>query len=121
MKQWKSIKIISVSYTHLLGKIGEVNESVNSETLSSTAPFVINGYTYRASLPSVFPEPSIWILHVPSTPSVSILLSTQQCRLSLAYSAYLFLKEQLQHKRILYPHQWLKEAYEDLSREEKKI
>lgn len=31
-----------------LGKIGEVNESVNSETLSSTAPFVVNGYTYRS-------------------------------------------------------------------------
>lgn len=30
------------------GKIGEVNESVNSETLSSTAPFVVNGYTYRS-------------------------------------------------------------------------
>lgn len=41
-------------------------------------------------------------------------------QMSLAYSAYLFLKEQLQHKRILYPHQWLKEAYEDLSREEKR-
>ncbi|WP_373155889.1 hypothetical protein [Clostridium sp. AUH-JLR23] len=37
-------------------------------------------------------------------------------KISLAYSAYLFLKEQLQHKRILYPHQWLKEAYEDLSK-----
>ena len=31
-----------------LGRIGEVNESINSETLSSTAPFVINGYTYRS-------------------------------------------------------------------------
>ena len=31
-----------------LGKIGEVNESINSETLSSTAPFVINGYTYKS-------------------------------------------------------------------------
>ena len=31
-----------------LGKIGEVNESINSETLSSTAPFVINGFTYRS-------------------------------------------------------------------------
>ena len=31
-----------------LGKIGEVNESFNSETLSSTAPFVVNGYTYRS-------------------------------------------------------------------------
>lgn len=31
-----------------LGKIGEVNESVNSETLSSTVPFVINGYTYKS-------------------------------------------------------------------------
>lgn len=42
-------------------------------------------------------------------------------QMSLAYSAYLFLKEQLQHKRILYPHQWLKEAYEDLSKRGKKI
>ena len=33
-------------------------------------------------IPSVFPEPSTWILHVPSTQSVSILLSTQQCRQS---------------------------------------
>lgn len=41
-------------------------------------------------------------------------------KISLAYSAYLFLKEQLQHKRILYPHQWLKEAYEDLSKRGKK-
>ena len=31
-----------------LGKIGEVNDSINSETLSSTAPFVINGYTYKS-------------------------------------------------------------------------
>lgn len=31
-----------------LGKIGEVNESVNAETLSSTVPFVINGYTYKS-------------------------------------------------------------------------
>lgn len=31
-----------------LGKIGEVNESINAETLSSTTPFVINGYTYRS-------------------------------------------------------------------------
>ena len=31
-----------------LGKIGEVNESINSETLSSTAPFVISGYTYKS-------------------------------------------------------------------------
>ncbi len=31
-----------------LGKIGEVNESINSETLSSTSPFVINGYTYKS-------------------------------------------------------------------------
>lgn len=37
-------------------------------------------------------------------------------KISPAYSAYLFLKEQLQHKRILYSHQWLKEAYEDLSK-----
>ncbi|MCI6825452.1 MAG: helix-turn-helix domain-containing protein [Ruminococcus bromii] len=31
-----------------LGKIGEVNENINSETLSLTAPFVINGYTYKS-------------------------------------------------------------------------
>lgn len=31
-----------------LGKIGEVNENVNSETLSSSVPFVINGYTYKS-------------------------------------------------------------------------
>ena len=31
-----------------LGKIGEVNENVNSETLSSTVPFVVNGYTYKS-------------------------------------------------------------------------
>ena len=31
-----------------LGKIGEVNESVNAETLSSTAPFVVSGYTYKS-------------------------------------------------------------------------
>lgn len=31
-----------------LGKIGEVNESINAETLSSTVPFVINGYTYKS-------------------------------------------------------------------------
>ncbi|MCH5299764.1 MAG: helix-turn-helix domain-containing protein [Ruminococcus sp.] len=31
-----------------LGKIGEVNESINSETLSSSVPFVINGYTYKS-------------------------------------------------------------------------
>ncbi len=31
-----------------LGKIGEVNESVTSETLNSTAPFVVNGYTYKS-------------------------------------------------------------------------
>ena len=28
-----------------LGRIGEVNESINAETLSSTVPYVINGYT----------------------------------------------------------------------------
>ena len=31
-----------------LGKIGEVNENVNSETLSSTVPFVVNGDTYKS-------------------------------------------------------------------------
>jgi carbohydrate diacid regulator len=31
-----------------LGKIGEVNENVNTDTLASTAPFVINGYTYKS-------------------------------------------------------------------------
>ena len=31
-----------------LGRIGEVNESINSETLSATVPFVINGCTYKS-------------------------------------------------------------------------
>ncbi len=31
-----------------LGKIGEVNEGINSATLSSTVPFVLNGDTYKA-------------------------------------------------------------------------
>ena len=31
-----------------LGRIGEVNEHITSELLTSTAPFVLNGYTYRA-------------------------------------------------------------------------
>ena len=31
-----------------LGKIGEVNEHITSEMLTSTSPFVLNGYTYRA-------------------------------------------------------------------------
>lgn len=31
-----------------LGKIGEVNDSINAETLGSSVPFVINGYTYKS-------------------------------------------------------------------------
>ena len=31
-----------------LGRIGEVNENINSETLSATVPFSINGCTYKA-------------------------------------------------------------------------
>ncbi len=31
-----------------LGRIGEVNDSITSETLSSSAPFVINGHTFKA-------------------------------------------------------------------------
>ena len=31
-----------------LGKIGEVNENINSDTLISSVPFVINGYTYKS-------------------------------------------------------------------------
>ncbi|MGN0452646.1 MAG: PucR family transcriptional regulator [Ruminococcus sp.] len=31
-----------------LGRIGEVNENINVETLAATVPFVINGYTYKA-------------------------------------------------------------------------
>lgn len=30
-----------------LGRIGEVNESVNAETMASTDTFVLNGYTYK--------------------------------------------------------------------------
>ena len=31
-----------------LGKIGEVNEHITSEMLTSTSPFVLNGFTYRS-------------------------------------------------------------------------
>ena len=31
-----------------LGRIGEVNENINAETLSATVPFVINGCTYKS-------------------------------------------------------------------------
>ena len=31
-----------------LGRIGEVNDSITSETLGSSAPFVINGHTFKA-------------------------------------------------------------------------
>ena len=31
-----------------LGRIGEVNESITSDTLSATVPFVINGYTFKS-------------------------------------------------------------------------
>ncbi len=31
-----------------LGRIGEVNENINSETLSANVPFVINGCTYKS-------------------------------------------------------------------------
>lgn len=31
-----------------LGKIGEVNEHITSEMLTSAAPFVLNGYTYKS-------------------------------------------------------------------------
>jgi len=31
-----------------LGRIGEVNDSITSETLSSSAPFVINGNTFKS-------------------------------------------------------------------------
>ena len=31
-----------------LGRIGEVNESVNAETMASTDTFVLNGYTYKS-------------------------------------------------------------------------
>ena len=38
-----------------LGRIGEVNESVNAETMASTDTFVLNGYTYNRSLPYLYP------------------------------------------------------------------
>ena len=31
-----------------LGRIGEVNENINSETLCATVPFVINGHTFKS-------------------------------------------------------------------------
>ena len=33
-----------------LGKIGEVNEHITSEMLTSAAPIVLNGYTYKSFL-----------------------------------------------------------------------
>lgn len=30
-----------------LGKIGEVNENITTDMLSSATPFVLNGYTYK--------------------------------------------------------------------------
>lgn len=36
--------------------------------------------------------------------------------ISLKKASYMFLDEQLKNQRILYPHQWLKEAYDDLKK-----
>ena len=65
-----------------LGKIGEVNESVNSETLSSTAPFVINGYTYK-SLAATLSMITLYLYRV----QMSMLRST--------HSYFLFLLQAL--------------------------
>lgn len=44
-----------------LGRIGEVNESINAETLSSTVPYVINGYTYKSFGANQRPEYAVFV------------------------------------------------------------
>ncbi|MGN0460965.1 MAG: PucR family transcriptional regulator [Ruminococcus sp.] len=44
-----------------LGRIGEVNESINAETLSSTVPYVINGYTYQSFGVNQRPEYAVFV------------------------------------------------------------
>ncbi|MCI6653053.1 MAG: helix-turn-helix domain-containing protein [Ruminococcus sp.] len=44
-----------------LGRIGEVNESINAETLSFTVPYVINGYTYQSFGVNQRPEYAVFV------------------------------------------------------------
>ncbi|MGN0489578.1 MAG: helix-turn-helix domain-containing protein [Ruminococcus sp.] len=44
-----------------LGRIGEVNENINTETLISTVPFVINGYTYKSFGNNSKPEYTVFV------------------------------------------------------------
>ena len=44
-----------------LGRIGEVNESVNAETMASTDTFVLNGYTYKSFGSRPKPEFAVFV------------------------------------------------------------
>ncbi|MCH5202560.1 MAG: helix-turn-helix domain-containing protein [Oscillospiraceae bacterium] len=44
-----------------LGRIGEVNENINAETLSSTTPYIINGYTYCSFGTNQRPEYAVFV------------------------------------------------------------
>ena len=44
-----------------LGRIGEVNESVNAETMASTDTFVLNGYTYKPFGSKMKPEFAVFV------------------------------------------------------------
>ncbi len=44
-----------------LGRIGEVNENINTETLISTVPFVINGDTYKSFGNNSKPEYTVFV------------------------------------------------------------
>ena len=44
-----------------LGRIGEVNESINADTLSATVPFVINGHTFKSFGSSARAEYAVFV------------------------------------------------------------
>ena len=44
-----------------LGRIGEVNESITSDTLSATVPFVINGHTFKSFGSSTRSEYAVFV------------------------------------------------------------
>lgn len=44
-----------------LGRIGEVNESVNAETLALTDTFILNGYTYKSFGNGLKPEFAVFV------------------------------------------------------------
>lgn len=49
-----------------LGRIGEVNESVNAETMASTDTFVLNGYTYKSFGSRPKPEFAVFVSGIDS-------------------------------------------------------